>query len=589
MRILLVGYNLIWPTHLNRYLVENQIDGDIIACSSESSALEIISNCSVDMVLAHLDLAGIENGVRLMRESKKINPNIYTLSIAREEDYIKIDSIILENEIDDFINVPFMGQELSIRLRKAFRSIQEREPGRVLKDNKKPKPEQQLIEDSNYNAPGSVFLTDQELMEKYKEVFYTIRSQENDEAFQRKLLAKQKREAEEKLAASLEKQKLRKQLNDAFFITDESKGREMQTYVQPQQQEMAPKASTPFITADQEFTHKRGEESHSTVKSPEFDRSFKEKQQREQQQELTPKPEQKQETKLEPEARFQPETKIELETKLEPESKIKPETKPEPEITTEPEKQGERQVKDNVVAFSREQETKGRGGRAGRSARKKKEGSKEKKGSGKFIRAAGFVGNIIFGSLLVVMAVLAFFLVQSKLQGGIPSVAGYQMYVALSGSMNPAFDTGSLVFIRETDPTGIAAGDIITFRGADSDAMLTTHRVVEVNNENGLTFTTRGDANNVNDPMPVPAERLVGRVHGSVPYMGYVMGFAQTRQGLIFLIFVPGFLVIAYELRNVYKYLGEIEHKNKKPQVGSIYEGEEPPNGKSGSKKAVSS
>ncbi|MDO9574875.1 MAG: signal peptidase I, partial [Candidatus Contubernalis sp.] len=244
------------------------------------------------------------------------------------------------------------------------------------------------------------------------------------------------------------------------------------------------------------------------------------------------------------------------------------EKKPEAETKPVPEKRVEREVRDNVVAFSRNQEIDSQNRRGMRSGRAKRNGHDEKKGSSKIIKAAGIMGNVVFGSLLVVMAVLAFFLVQSKMHGGIPSIAGYQMYVALSGSMNPAFDTGSLVFIRETDPTNIAAGDIITFKGADSDGMLTTHRVVEVNTNEGLTFTTRGDANNVNDPMPVPAENLVGRVHGSVPYMGYVMGFAQTRQGLIFLIFIPGFLVIAYELRNIYAYLGEMERENKSPQEG---------------------
>lgn len=171
-------------------------------------------------------------------------------------------------------------------------------------------------------------------------------------------------------------------------------------------------------------------------------------------------------------------------------------------------------------------------------------------------------GNVLFGVLLLFMTVLVFFLVQSKYSGEVPSVFGYRIYMVLSGSMSPAFDTGSMVFVRPQDPAEIRKGDIITYSGESSD-MLTTHRVVDVLNEEGVKFVTRGDANNVNDPKPVPAENVVGRVHGSLPYIGYIMGFAQTRQGLIFLVFIPGTLVILFEIRNIFKYMKEAEEERK--------------------------
>jgi signal peptidase len=190
-------------------------------------------------------------------------------------------------------------------------------------------------------------------------------------------------------------------------------------------------------------------------------------------------------------------------------------------------------------------------------------GQEEKKAAGfSFVR---LLGNIAFGFLMIIMAVMAFLMVQSKIIGEPPSIAGYQMFVVVSGSMSPSFDTGSLVFARSMDPMAIEAGDIITFKGASNNSMLTTHRVVHVNTEGGLNFTTRGDANNVNDPNPVPADRVVGKVHGSVPYLGYVLGFAQTRQGLILLIFIPGLLVIVYELRNILKYM--VEDKKKQAEA----------------------
>lgn len=174
------------------------------------------------------------------------------------------------------------------------------------------------------------------------------------------------------------------------------------------------------------------------------------------------------------------------------------------------------------------------------------------------------IGNVFFIFLLLMMATLSFFLIQSRISGGVPQVAGYQMYIVLSGSMSPEFDTGSLAFVKETDPLAIVVGDIITFRSQSGSDTLTTHRVVEVLREDGLSFVTRGDANNVNDPNPVPAENVVGTVTGSVPYVGYLMDFVQTRTGLILLIFVPGVLIILFELGKIVKYMTEGDGTTKK-------------------------
>lgn len=193
--------------------------------------------------------------------------------------------------------------------------------------------------------------------------------------------------------------------------------------------------------------------------------------------------------------------------------------------------------------------------------------AREKNGSRKrFPKIFSVFGNIIFVILLLIMAVLSFSLIQSRITGGVPQVAGYQIYIVLSGSMQPEFDTGSLAFVRETDPEALTAGDIITFRSPVNPDSLTTHRIVEVQDGDELQFVTRGDANNVNDPNPVPTENVVGKVTGSVPYAGYLMNFVLTSQGLILLIFVPGVLIIVFELGKIMKYLTQGDEKIKKPQ-----------------------
>jgi signal peptidase len=167
---------------------------------------------------------------------------------------------------------------------------------------------------------------------------------------------------------------------------------------------------------------------------------------------------------------------------------------------------------------------------------------------------AKIIGNTIFGVMLLTAMVLLFSLAYIKVSGGPPAIAGHQMFIVLSGSMNPSFDTGSMVFVKPTKPSEINQGEIITFRGLGDGRQLVSHRVVSVNNtEDGITFTTKGDANKVPDPNPVPARNLVGKVIFAVPYLGYFMNFAQTRQGIIFLVFIPAAILIMVELIGILK------------------------------------
>ncbi len=191
-------------------------------------------------------------------------------------------------------------------------------------------------------------------------------------------------------------------------------------------------------------------------------------------------------------------------------------------------------------------------------------------GTGKKSFVARFASGLskgLFYLLVFAVAILAVFMVKSKISGGTPSVLGYQLYGVLSGSMNgdqkTSFNTGSLVFVKPKDVQKIEVGDIITFRGLSVDAPMTTHRVVGIKNEGTLSFITRGDANSVNDPKPISAEKVVGTVRGHLPFIGYFTGFAETKTGLIFLVFVPGIIIISYELFNIYRTLKTQRKKRK--------------------------
>jgi signal peptidase len=177
-------------------------------------------------------------------------------------------------------------------------------------------------------------------------------------------------------------------------------------------------------------------------------------------------------------------------------------------------------------------------------------------------------GNILFIVFIVLMVCLVGFMVKGKLDGGVPKLGPYALYIVLSGSMNPQFDTGSLIAVENTAPQDIQVGNIITFKNPEDQKMLITHRVLAVNNVNGkLNFLTKGDANNAPDTALVPAENLIGQAVYWVPYAGYATEFAKSKKGLLIMIIIPGVLILGGEILKLYRYAVEYDEEEKRKKL----------------------
>lgn len=170
------------------------------------------------------------------------------------------------------------------------------------------------------------------------------------------------------------------------------------------------------------------------------------------------------------------------------------------------------------------------------------------------------MGNGVFGLVIILVIAMIFFVIQNRISEGPPKIAGHHMYIVLSGSMAPTFDTGSVIFVKPIEVGTVKEGDVITYRGLGDSSLLTTHRVVEINGSGqDIEFITKGDANDVNDPNPIPGRNLVGKVAISVPYMGYLMSFGQSKNGLLVLIVIPGVLLIINESFRLYKNISKMK------------------------------
>ncbi|MGO5051642.1 signal peptidase I [Lachnospiraceae bacterium LCP25S3_G4] len=113
----------------------------------------------------------------------------------------------------------------------------------------------------------------------------------------------------------------------------------------------------------------------------------------------------------------------------------------------------------------------------------------------------------------------------------IPQLLGMTPMAVLSGSMEPSYPVGSLVFIKDVSPDNIKEGTVITFHLGEEN-LLVTHRVVEADKKSG-TYVTKGDANHANDEEVVSSANVVGAPLFTIPYVGYIAMFLDTVHGKV--------------------------------------------------------
>lgn len=173
---------------------------------------------------------------------------------------------------------------------------------------------------------------------------------------------------------------------------------------------------------------------------------------------------------------------------------------------------------------------------------------------------------IIYGLLVVILCLNVIIMVKAHLYPNkIPSVFGYKPFVVLSGSMQSNINIGDLVFVREVDSNKLEKNDIIAFRDGK---IVTTHRIIDVINENGNTcFKTKGDNNNVADDDLVCSESIEGKYVFKINKLGNLIIFIQQPAGFfvmmlsILLIGVLVFLVKNYGINKRFAVEDEEERR----------------------------
>jgi len=132
----------------------------------------------------------------------------------------------------------------------------------------------------------------------------------------------------------------------------------------------------------------------------------------------------------------------------------------------------------------------------------------------------------------------------------VPSVGGVFPLVVLTDSMYPDIQSGDLIICHTEKPENIKEGDYIAFFDpAGNGTSIVTHSVVEITEVNGkISWVTRGIANNADDAVPVPADKLVGVYKTRIPGLGNVVMFMQTTAGLVVCVICPILLLVIWDI-----------------------------------------
>jgi signal peptidase I len=157
-----------------------------------------------------------------------------------------------------------------------------------------------------------------------------------------------------------------------------------------------------------------------------------------------------------------------------------------------------------------------------------------------------FILGILQWIIIVGISLLALYLLSANFN----ILGGYRPYVVQSGSMEPAIMTGDVIVIQSRGVYNI--NDVVTF--TNNSGNIVTHRIVAVDRAATNTYSTKGDANRSGDEDAIGDSQIIGKVALVVPHLGYVVSFAKTPPGFLFLIIIPAIVFILDEMVKVKRY-----------------------------------
>lgn len=184
----------------------------------------------------------------------------------------------------------------------------------------------------------------------------------------------------------------------------------------------------------------------------------------------------------------------------------------------------------------------------------------------------------IINILSVVIIALALFVLLSVVltrRGDTPNVLGFSAFRVVSGSMRPELQEDDLIVIKRVAPDKIEVGDIISFYSPDPElrGAVNTHRVTAVTEEGGqYVFTTKGDANVIEDKYGVRGDEVLGKVVLVSALLGKLSRLAANPLVFIPLILVPLLAILLTNLVRTVRLAKEAAQEEERRELMALAE-----------------
>lgn len=144
--------------------------------------------------------------------------------------------------------------------------------------------------------------------------------------------------------------------------------------------------------------------------------------------------------------------------------------------------------------------------------------------------------------ILIICSIGVLLTVVMTKAGEAPNILGYSLFRVMTGSMEPTIPVDSLIAVQRVAPGELAVNDVISFYSNDPSLMgaVNTHRIIGIEDRDGrLYFSTKGDANNVEDRYTTSEDDVIGKVVFSSYSLGKAVRLISNPLLFVPLIILP--------------------------------------------------
>jgi len=118
------------------------------------------------------------------------------------------------------------------------------------------------------------------------------------------------------------------------------------------------------------------------------------------------------------------------------------------------------------------------------------------------------------------------------------NILGFKHYIVMTGSMEPHYNIGDLVVVKEIKKEDIKLNDVITYSINNTQDTI-SHRIIEIVEQDGEEYyRTKGDNNNAPDTDLVSFNNIQGKIVFKISKMGVIITELTTGTGIIIVFIV---------------------------------------------------